>query len=106
MTKRLLVDFDHLSTSATQVLGRSVDFADSSSRTQRQLAAATGGWAGQSVAALTAFSARMAADSEALVYRSDDLSERMQSAVHRYAINEWQRATDIGGLDPTIGGAP
>lgn len=99
MADRLSVDREALSSSATQVQGHGDDLAVGHTATTRAVAAAGGGWAGESSSALAAWSARFADRSGAIVDRIGEHSQHMHSAVHRYSTNEQQRAAEMNDVD-------
>jgi uncharacterized protein YukE len=102
MAEKLAVDRGGLHVSATRVQGHGDDFSVGHTSAQRRVAAAGGGWTGQSAQALTAWSASLQSASTAIVDRIGNHSQRMSSAVQKYSENEVRRAQDIAAVEPTV----
>jgi uncharacterized protein YukE len=102
MAEKLAVDRAGLHVSAKKVQGHGDDFSVGHTTTQRRVAAAGGGWTGQSAQALTAWSASLESASTALTDRIGNHSQRMTSAVQKYSENEARRAHEVTDVDPSV----
>ena len=99
MTGKLSVNLEALSAAATRVQGHGDDLAVGHATTDSRVSAAGAGWTGQSSEALTAFAAKVEAQSTALVDRIGHHSRHMRSAAHSYDTNEQERVQDMAEVD-------
>ena len=102
MAHKLSVDLEALSASAARVQGHGDDLAVGHATTDTRVSAASGGWAGQSAAALAVWAAQLKTQSTALVDRMGDHSQHMHSAVQWYGTNEQDRAHDMAEVDRAV----
>jgi len=98
VTDRFSVNVDHLNRSATKYRAHAFELTDSHAQVEQRLAAATGGWVGNSAESLYSFAARMVKDIGMLVDRIDLHSDKMNTAANRIDANEEQRASGFTNL--------